>query len=77
MQVKDCMHTHVTTVTPETLVSTADQLMHERRIRHLPVVTEQHTLVGVLTDRTVVELLRVYSQQYAAKELLGAESTER
>jgi CBS domain-containing protein len=53
MQVKDCMHTHVTTVTPETLVSTADQMMHDKRIRHLPVVTEQHTLVGVLTDRDV------------------------
>src|SRR5712691_8865368 len=53
MQVKDCMHTDVTTVTPETLVSTADQIMHDRRIRHLPVVTEQHTLVGVLTDRDI------------------------
>lgn len=53
MQVKDCMHTHVTTVTPETLVSTADQMMHDQRIRHLPVVTEQHILVGVLTDRDV------------------------
>lgn len=53
MQVKDCMHTHVTTVTPETLVSTADQMMHNQSIRHLPVVTEQHTLVGVLTDRDI------------------------
>src|SRR5262245_50430305 len=53
MQVKDYMHTHVTTVTPETLVSTAEQLMTKRgsKIRHLPVVTGQNTLVGVLTDR--------------------------
>jgi len=55
MQVKDFMSTHVTTVTPETLVSTAYQLMtlRERRIRHLPVMTHQHVLVGVLTDRDV------------------------
>lgn len=53
MQVKDCMYTHVTTVSPQTLVSTADQIMHDKRIRHLPVVTEQHTLVGMLTDRDV------------------------
>ena len=53
MQVKDYMRTQVTTVTPETLVSTADQLMRRRKIRHLPVVTEQNTLVGVLTDRDV------------------------
>jgi len=53
MQVKDYMHTDVVTVTPETLVSTADQVMRDRNIRHLPVVTEQHVLVGVLTDRDV------------------------
>jgi acetoin utilization protein AcuB len=53
MQVKDYMHTRVTTVTPDTLLSTAHQLMTMRatRIRHLPVVTGQQTLVGMLTDR--------------------------
>ena len=55
MYVKDYMHTALTTVTPETLVSTAYQTMTLRgeRIRHLPVVTEQQVLVGVITDRDV------------------------
>ena len=55
MQVKDSMRTQVTTVTPETLVSTAYQLMTMRdsRIRHLPVVTRQNVVVGMLTDRDV------------------------
>ena len=55
MQVKDSMRTQVTTVTPEMLVSTAYQLMTMRanRIRHLPVVTGQNVLVGMLTDRDV------------------------
>jgi len=55
MQVKDYMRTQVTTVTPETLVSTAYELMTLRgsRIRHLPVVTRQNVLVGMLTDRDV------------------------
>jgi acetoin utilization protein AcuB len=55
MDVKDIMHTEVTTVTPETRVSTAYQMMTQRdaRIRHLPVVTDAGTLVGVLTDRDV------------------------
>ena len=53
MQVKDSMQTQVTTVTPETLVSIASQTMHGRKIRHLPVVTGQNILVGVLTDRDV------------------------
>src|SRR5215471_13444037 len=55
MQVKDSMRIQVTTVTPDTLVSTAYQLMTRRgnRIRHLPVVTGQNVLVGILTDRDV------------------------
>jgi acetoin utilization protein AcuB len=53
MDVKDVMHTAVTTVTPETRVSTAHQVMtmREARIRHLPVVTHEGILVGILTDR--------------------------
>jgi acetoin utilization protein AcuB len=55
MDVKDLMHTAVTTVTPETRVSTAYQMMTMRgaRIRHLPVVTGEGTLIGILTDRDV------------------------
>jgi acetoin utilization protein AcuB len=53
MDVKDVMHTAVTTVTPETRVSTAHQVMTMRavRMRHLPVVTHEGILVGILTDR--------------------------
>src|SRR5215468_1903391 len=53
MDVKDLMHTAVTTVTPETRVSIAYQMMTMRgaRIRHLPVVTGEGTLIGILTDR--------------------------
>lgn len=53
MYVKDYMHTTVTTVTPDALASTAYQMMTRRaaRIRHLPVVADDGTLVGVLTDR--------------------------
>jgi acetoin utilization protein AcuB len=55
MQVKDFMRTQVTTVPPDALVSTAYQMMTLRGsgIRHLPVVTQQHVLVGILTDRDV------------------------
>ena len=53
MYVKDFMHTTVMTVTPDTLVSTAYQMMQGERIRHLPVVTDAWILVGVITDRDV------------------------
>ena len=53
IDVKDVMHTAVTTVTLETRVSIAHQVMtmREARIRHLPVVTNEGILVGLLTDR--------------------------
>jgi acetoin utilization protein AcuB len=55
MYVKDYMHTAVTTVTPETRVSTAYQIMTMpgAQIRHLPVVADEETLVGIITDRDV------------------------
>lgn len=53
MDVKEAMHTIVITVTPDTLASTAYQMMtrHEAPIRHLPVVADDGTLVGIVTDR--------------------------
>jgi acetoin utilization protein AcuB len=51
MQVEDYMHTMPVTVTAEDLASTAYQRMRESRIRHLPVMTGQGRLVGVITDR--------------------------
>src|SRR6266511_2493093 len=55
MYVKDFMQTALTTVTPNTRVSTAYQMITVRgaRIRHLPVVTDEGTLSGIITDRDV------------------------
>jgi CBS domain-containing protein len=55
MYVKDVMQTALTTMTPNTRVSTAYQMMTMRgaRIRHLPVVTDEGTLIGIITDRDV------------------------
>jgi acetoin utilization protein AcuB len=40
------------TVTPETSVIDARRIMDERRIRHL-LVTEEHRLLGIVTDRDI------------------------
>lgn len=55
MYVKDVMQTALTTVPPGTTVSTAYQTMTSRgaRIRHLPVVTDEGTLIGIITDRDI------------------------
>jgi acetoin utilization protein AcuB len=55
MFVKDFMQTALTTVTPDTTVSTAYEMMimREVRIRHLPVVTDAGTLIGIISDRDI------------------------
>jgi acetoin utilization protein AcuB len=63
MTVQDIMTTQVYTVREETPVATASRLMLEHHIGCLPVVDDNHTLIGILT---VTDLLRVYVQQYGA-----------
>ena len=53
MRVSDCMQTNPITITPDDLVSTAYQRMHGSKIRHLPVIEGEATLVGIVTDRDI------------------------
>ena len=71
MYVKDCMSTQITTVPPGMLVQTAYQIMTMRgaRIRHVPVVTAQGSLVGVVTDRDIRRASASDAPQMAAHEL--------
>ena len=50
MLLREIMHTDVLTVSPETKLCEAYRLMHERKIRHLPVL-DGEKLVGIITDR--------------------------
>jgi acetoin utilization protein AcuB len=50
MLVRDVMSAPVLTIPPSTTLRDAAALLHERSIRHLPVV-EEGRLVGVITDR--------------------------
>ena len=50
MLLREIMHTDVLTVSPETKLCEAYRLMHERKIRHLPVL-DGEKLLGIITDR--------------------------
>ncbi|NKN80537.1 CBS domain-containing protein, partial [Weissella cibaria] len=50
MLVQDIMYGPVVTVAPGDTLADAYRIMHERDIRHLPVV-ETGRLVGIVTDR--------------------------
>ena len=51
MLVRELMSRHVTTIAPSTSCLDAVTKMHRMRIRHLPVVSQDGVLVGVVTDR--------------------------
>jgi CBS domain-containing protein len=68
LTVKDYMHTDLRTVTPEDFVHTAQERMQAARIRHLPVVTPEQKLVGIITDRDVRQASSSRLPQFAAYE---------
>lgn len=51
MFIANFMTTHARTVTPDTLLSEARELMATGNFRHLPVVDEENRLTGIVTDR--------------------------
>jgi len=53
MHVRDYMQTSPLTVTPTDIVRTAYHRMRCARVRHLPVVSVGHQLIGLLTDRDI------------------------
>ena len=52
MRVRDLMTPYPITIPPQTPVADARRMMDERRIRHL-LVTEDHRLLGIVTDRDI------------------------
>ena len=54
MKVRDMMHVDVVTVTPDMSLAQGQRLMHDKGIRHLPVVSGTE-LVGIVTDRDIRE----------------------
>jgi len=52
MKVRDMMQQNLVTVTPTMSLAQVQRFMHDKRIRHLPVVRGHH-LVGIVTDRDI------------------------
>ena len=54
MNVKDCMNTHVISVSPEESVAVAARLMARHNVGALPVRARDDSLCGIVTDRDMV-----------------------
>jgi acetoin utilization protein AcuB len=70
MFVSRSMTRKVITVHPETTIFEAQELMAANRIRHLPVVVADNTLVGIVTDRDLRSALpyRYFKEGISAAE---------
>ncbi|HET7874389.1 MAG TPA: CBS domain-containing protein [Methylomirabilota bacterium] len=51
MRVKDVMTKDPITIDPEAPLGTAMDVMRTKEVRHLPVVDDAGTLIGIITDR--------------------------
>ena len=51
MYVGRIMHTDLVTVSPETTLVQAKNIIEEKKIKHLLVVNESEELVGIISDR--------------------------
>ena len=57
LPIKSIMTTNVITVKPDTLIFDAMQLLVKHKISGLPVVDDEMRLVGILTEKDVLQLL--------------------
>jgi acetoin utilization protein AcuB len=57
LQVRDIMTKEVYTVAPDDTIKRAAELMHDHQIGALPVVSDDDTLVGILTESDIFRIL--------------------
>lgn len=55
--VGEAMSSHPTTVKENQLVREAARIMHEKKVRRLPVINEQSKLVGIITQGDVIRMM--------------------
>jgi CBS domain-containing protein len=56
-KVKDAMSDRPATVKEHQLVREAARIMHEKKVRRLPVINEQLELVGIITQGDVIKMM--------------------
>jgi acetoin utilization protein AcuB len=57
MLIEEIMKKDVVTLGPSNTVKDALEIMLENKIRHLPIITEDRTVVGIITDRDLKEIV--------------------
>ncbi|WP_188456516.1 acetoin utilization AcuB family protein [Virgibacillus oceani] len=53
MLVEEIMNTNVITLTPNATIAEALQLLQNNRIRHIPIINSDKSVIGIVSDRDV------------------------
>jgi acetoin utilization protein AcuB len=57
MLIEEVMNHNVITLSPDHTIKDAIKLMREKKIRHLPIITDEKAVVGIVTDRDLKEAM--------------------
>ncbi|ATP41469.1 acetoin utilization protein AcuB [Solibacillus sp. R5-41] len=57
MIVEEIMNTEVHTLSPENTIREASRLMREKKFRHLPIIDEHKSVIGIITERDIKNVL--------------------
>ncbi|MBO0586204.1 acetoin utilization AcuB family protein [Sporosarcina sp. E16_8] len=57
MLIEEIMITEVLTLSPENTVKDALEAMRDKKVRHLPILSADGTVVGIVTDRDLKEVV--------------------
>jgi len=68
MKVKELMTTKVITISQEDKIDQAFFRFHYDGIRHLPVITDKGTLVGIISDRDIKKVLGPAQRKHQKKD---------
>lgn len=72
MKVKDILAKDLTAVTPQTNISRAIDVMSKHRVSGLPVVNENFTVVGFISEKDIIEAAFPYVESMKQDLLLTA-----
>ncbi|ASK62935.1 acetoin utilization protein AcuB [Virgibacillus phasianinus] len=73
MLVEEIMNPDVITLTPDATIAEALTVLHENRIRHIPIVDDQLHVIGIVSDRDVRDASPSILQKDSAEKVLQNE----
>ena len=72
MIVEEIMNTEIHTLLPENTVRDAVRLMREKKIRHVPIVNEKKSVVGIITEHDIKNALPSFLREEPNSQIYDA-----